>query len=184
MWFRNFLIRFIRRTPLWLLVLIWAVGWTTLQLGTRLLRGDGIDAWWVVYNGIMGIVLGSFMMWMALRFQAREKLQAPGSPTNSNIATAMSTGKLPVEASAGAWVPQLRKTLRQERHIVWAGPLLFGLFTALGIFLVLDSPDHPWFGGLFAAACLGTTAWYPLWIRRRRAQIQRLLDQLPDSVEA
>jgi hypothetical protein len=48
------------------------------------------------------------------------------------------------------------------------GPILFGLFTAMGIFLIFGDPEHPWFGVLVAALCLGIVIWYPVWIPRRR----------------
>lgn len=177
--FRNSIIRLLRRTPLWILVLVLALAWTVFQLSVRFLRGEEIDAGWVVFEGILGLFLASFALWLTFRMRAREKRLPPGSPTGYKMDDAISTGKLPDGASAGEWVPKLQRLLRQERHMMWAGPLLGGLFTALGIFLVLDSPDHPWFGALFAAASLGMAVWYPLWIRRRRVRMQGLLDQFP-----
>lgn len=176
---QRILIRVIRRTPLWIQVLVIALGWTALHVLFDLLRGEGIDTGETIFRMIVGVFLGCLMIWMVFRQRAKEQLLPPASPTESNISAAMSTGHVPEGALAGDWVPQLQKTLRQERPMVWAGPLLFGLFTALGAFLMLEDPDHPWFGGLAAAASLGTAVWYPLWIRRRRVQIQGLLDQFP-----
>jgi hypothetical protein len=29
----------------------------------------------------------------------------------------------------------------------------------MGVFLIFDDPANPWFGGLFAAFCLGIAIW-------------------------
>ena len=70
---------------------------------------------------------------------------------------------------------QLIRILIQERHMAWLGPLMCGLFTALGVFLILDSPERPWLGVICSPLFLGLTVWYPFWVRRRRVRIRELL---------
>lgn len=62
--------------------------------------------------------------------------------------------------------------------MIWFALLEAGLFTALGVFLIVDRPDHPWFGGVCAALSVGAAIWLPFWVRRRRARIQELIARL------
>jgi hypothetical protein len=171
----------VRRTPLWILVLVFAIAWAALQLGMRLLRGKEVAAEDVAIYGVFGVVTGILMLVVARWVLKRERKLPPGSPTATNIKRAIATGELPEHASAKAWVPELNKIIRQERHMMWAGPLIFGLFTVMGIFLVFGDPEHPWFGVLGTALFLGIAIWYPFWIPRRRPKIQALIDQFPEE---
>jgi len=42
----------------------------------------------------------------------------------------------------------------------------------MGVFLVVDTPEHPWLGLLTAAGGLGAAIWYPTRVPRRRARIE------------
>ena len=68
---------------------------------------------------------------------------------------------------AEQWEPELIRILVQERHMMWIGPLLFGLFAAMGIFLIFDNPQRPWFGVLWPSHCLGIAIWYLISMPRR-----------------
>ncbi|MET1088004.1 MAG: hypothetical protein ABWY04_12930 [Arthrobacter sp.] len=78
-------------------------------------------------------------------------------------------------------MPELTKIIRQERHMGWSGPLMFGLFTAIGIFLIFDRPEHPWLGVFCTITFLGLAVWFPISVRRRRPRIQALIDQFTDE---
>lgn len=171
----------VRRTPLWILVLVIAFAWASAQLGMQLLQGEEVAGDDVAIYGAFGVATGIFALWMAVRAARRERKLPPGSPTATNIRWAISTGQLPEYASAGQWVPELDKIIRQERHMMWIGPLMFGLFAALGIFLIFDYPEHPWFGVVCGLVFLGLAAWYLVWIPRRRIRIQKLIDQFPEA---
>lgn len=168
----------LRRTPEWLIVLVIATGWVALQLAMRLLMGKEVEAEYVAVTGSFGVALGVFTLWFSGRTQAKERALPPGSPSGANITRAMSTGQLPELASAEQWEAELIWMLIQDRHMVWAGPLICGLFTALGVFLAFGRPQHPWFGVVFTVAFLGMTVWFPVWVRRRRKRIQELLAKL------
>ncbi|MET1156393.1 hypothetical protein [Arthrobacter sp.] len=171
----------VRRTPLWILVLVFAVVWAALQLGMRLLRGKEIAPEDVPIYGVSGVITGILMLVVTRWVLRRERKQPPGSPTATNIKRAIATGRLPEHATAERWVLELNKIIRQERHMMWIGPLVFGLFTAMGIFLVFGDPEHPWFGVLLTPLFLGIAIWYPVWIPRRRRTIQALIDQFPQE---
>jgi hypothetical protein len=175
----------VRRTPLWILVLVIATAWAALQLGIRFLRGKEVAAEDVLIYGAIygafGVALGVFTLWMGFRAAAKERALPPGSPTTSNIKKAISTGRLPEGASAEQWEPELIRILVQERHMMWIGPLLFGLFAVMGIFLIFDKPEHPWFGVLCTPLFLGIAIWYLVSMPRRRARIHALLAQFPEE---
>jgi hypothetical protein len=101
----------VRRTPVWILVLVIATAWAALQLGIRFLRGKEIAAEDVLIYGAFGVALGIFTLWMGFRVAAKERALPPGSPTASNIKKAISTGRLPEGASAEQWEPELIRIL-------------------------------------------------------------------------
>ena len=171
----------VRRTPLWVLVLVFAIAWAGVQLGMRLLQGKEVATEDVGMYGFFGVVNGILMLVVTRWVLRRERKLPPGSPTATNIKKAIATGRLPEYASAGQWEPELDKIIRQERHMTWIGPLLFGLFTVMCVFLVFDDPEHPWFGVVCGVVFLGLGVWFPLWVRLRRPRIQALLDQFPEE---
>jgi hypothetical protein len=171
----------LRRAPRWLIVVVVAIGWAAIQLGMRLLRGKEVVVEDVALTGAFGLAIGFFVLWAGRRAQAKEGMLPPGSPTATNIKKAISTGQLPAQASAEQWETELIWILIQERHMVWVTPLVCGLLTALGVFLMFDSPEHPWFGLVCTVAFLGLTIWFPIWGRRRRVRIQELMAQFPDN---
>ncbi|MEC5180151.1 hypothetical protein [Arthrobacter sp. CG_A4] len=145
----------LRRTPLWLIALVVAVGWAAIQLGMRLLQGKEVVAEDIALTSAFGVVVGIFVLWFGRRVQAKERKLPPGSPTAANINKAISTGQLPEQASAEQWEAELIWILIRDRHTVWVAPLVFGLFTALALFLIFDNPEHPWFGVVCAVLFVG-----------------------------
>lgn len=171
----------VRRTPLWILVLVIATPYAAVQLGMRLLRGKEVGADDVAAYGAFGVAIGIFTVWMAVRAAAKEQALPPGSPTATNIKKAISTGQLPEHASAELWEPELITILIQERRWAWIGAVLFGLATALGVFIIFEPGGNPWLGVVCSVMFLGLAVGFPLWFRHRRPRIQRLLDQFPEE---
>lgn len=165
----------IRRSPNWVIALAIAVLYTALTLGMDLLKGDGFEPVKVTINAAGGFFLGWFALWINRWRQARDRKKSEGSVTTPRLQQAVSIGRLPEHASADQWVPELQKIARQERHWVWGGPLFFGIFAAGGVFLIVDDPDHPWYGVFISACFLSAAIWYPIWIKRRRARINGLI---------
>lgn len=79
-------------------------------------------------------------------------------------------------------MPELTKIIRQKRRMGWIGPLMFGLFTAVGIFLIFDRPEDPRFGVFYTITFLGLAVWFPISVRRRRSRIQDLIAQFPEEL--
>ena len=171
----------LQRTPRWVFGLVIAVAWPVMILGLDFLQGEDIEAADVAVTGVLGVVVAVFALWFSGRIRAKERKLPPGSPTGANITRALSTGQLPEGASAEEWVPELSRIIRQERYMVWIGPLMFGLFTAIGVFLIFDRPEHPWFGVFCTITFLGMAVWFPIWVRRRRPRIQHLIAQFPEE---
>ncbi|MFJ5696570.1 hypothetical protein [Arthrobacter sp. NPDC093139] len=168
----------VRRSPNWLIVVAIAVVYTALILGMDFLKGEEIEPEKAALTAVLGLGLGCFAIWINRWKQARDRRQPQGAPTATNVQQAISSGQLPEHATAEEWLPELQKIVRQERHWAWGGPLFFGLFTAMGIFLIFDDPAHPWFGVFVSACFLGAAVWYPIWVRRRRARINGLIADL------
>ena len=171
----------LRKMPRWLIVLVIATAWAALQVGMRFLMGKEIEAEYVALTCAFGVAFGVLTLWISGRTQAKERSLPPGSPTGTNVTKAMSTGQLPKEAFAQEWESELIWMLIKDRHMVWVGPLVGGLLSALGAFLALDRPEHPWFGVVTGVAFLGMAIWFPVWVRRRRARIRRLLAQVSEE---
>jgi hypothetical protein len=171
----------VRRSPLWILVLVIATAYAALQLGIRLLRGKEAGPEDVAIYGAFGVAMGIFTLWMAVRAARRERKLPPGSPTATNIQRAMATGQLPEHASAELWEPELIAILVQERRWAWIASVFFGLATVLGVFIIFDGSESPWLGVVCSVAFLGLAVGFPLWVRHRRPRIQKLLDQFPEE---
>jgi len=171
----------VRRTPLWILVLVIATAFAALKLGMRLLRGKEVGADDVAAYGVFGVAIGIFTVWMAVRAARKDRAAPPGSPTATNLNKAISTGQLPEHASAERWEPELITLLIQERRVAWIGAVFFGLATVLGIFVIFEPGWNPWLGVVCSVMFLGLAVGFPLWVRHRRPRIQRLLDQFPDE---
>lgn len=165
------------RLPRWALVPVFTIAFTAWLLGVQLLRGNAlrwVDIALTVTITLMGALL---VLWFVRRHDARVAAQPSGWPTKDRFQSAVSTGRLPEQATADQWMPKLRRAAAQERHMVWIGPLFFAAFSALGIYLALDDPAHPWFGLLFSLAFAAMAVFYPWWSVRQRRRIQQLMAQ-------
>ena len=171
----------VRRTPLWILVLVIATAYASLQLGMRLLRGKEVGADDVAAYGVFGVAIGIFTVWMAVRAARKDRALPPDSPTATNLKKAISTGQLPEHASAELWEPELINLLIQDRRGAWIVSVFFGLATVLGVFIIFDPGENPWLGVVCSVVFLCLAVGFPLWVRRRRPRIQRLLDQFPEE---
>lgn len=171
----------VRRTPLWILVLVIATPYAAVQLGMRLLRGKEVGAEDVAIYGAFGVAFGIFTLWMGVRAARKDSALPPGSPTATNLKKAISTGQLPEHASAELWEPELITILIQERRWAWIGAVVFGLATVLGVFIIFDPGENPWVGVVCSVVFLSLAVGFPLWVRHRRPRIQRLLDQFPEE---
>jgi hypothetical protein len=168
----------LRRAPLWVIGLATAVMWSVVMLGMDALQGKDLGVARVGAVAAGGTVVAVGVVLVGRWGQARDRKLPPGAATARNLNRAVATGKLPGQAIAEEWVPGLRKIIRQDRHMIWVGPLVFGLFAASGIFLIFDRPDHPWFGVACTVFFIVAAIWMPIWVRRRRARIEGLIAEM------
>jgi hypothetical protein len=171
----------VRRTPLWILVLVIATAYAAGQLGIRLLQGRKVGAEDVAIYGAFGVVFGIFSVWMGVRAARKDRALPPGSPTATNLKKAISAGQLPEHASAELWEPELIHLLIQDRRGSWFVSVFFGHATVLGVFVIFEPSGNPWLGVVCCVVFLGLAVGFPLWVRRRRRRIQKLLDQFPEE---
>jgi hypothetical protein len=55
---------------------------------------------------------------------------------------AIKSGTVPEDAEPSLWVPALQRRRRQNEQVRWFSPIVFGLFTILGIWLITQEPDN------------------------------------------
>jgi hypothetical protein len=171
----------VRRAPNLVRGLATAVLFSLGLLGMEVLKGRNLEAVDFVSVGAGAVFVGAFMALFGRWRDGKDRELPPGPATARNLNRAIATGKLPEQAIPGEWVRGLQKIIRQDRRLIWLGLLELGLFTALGIFLILDRPDYPWFGVLCTALFAGITIWLPFSIRRRRMRIEALIAQLSED---
>lgn len=174
-------IRLLRRAPRWTLVFGVAVMWTTVMLGMDLLQGEEVEPVEIAVTGAAGLAVGGFTLWFTLWQRARDKKKPAGWPTVTNVKDAVAKGRLQDGATAQQWVPELARIADQERYMMWVGPLMFCAFAAMGVFLVFENPDHPWFWVLATIGFVAVAVWYPIWVPRRRERIERLINELTEG---
>lgn len=173
---KEFWVRTLRRTPKWVLLLVAAALYALYSLGEKLLTGEQVRPGHVVGAVFAGVVVAA-AGFLTVRWQSRrDSKKPPGSLTATNFERALASGNLPGDAEADDWVPKLHRAIRTERIMAWAGPLLFGGFTVMGIFLAVTNPDYPWFWILVTGIFAATAIWYPIWVRRRRVKLEALID--------
>lgn len=167
-------IRLLRRTPRWGLVLGVAVVFTIAMLGMELLKGEELEPIEIAVTGAGGLAVGGFAVWFAMWQRARESKKPAGWPTVTNLKEAVAKGRLPEGAAAEQWVPELSRIVAQERY-------LLGAFTAMGVFLIFENPDHPLFWVLATIGSAAAAVLYPIWVPRRRKRIEALIAELTDG---
>lgn len=179
----NFWARALRRTPNWIIFLIIAAMYVIFLLGEDLLSGESVRPADVAVAAITALVISALIFWLTGWKSARDGKRPSGSLTATNFERAMSTGRPPPEASAEQWISELHKAIRTDRIMAWVGPLLFGGFGSMGIYLINENSEHPWFWVLATAFFFSVAAWYPIWTRRRRPKLLGLIAQFPADEE-
>lgn len=176
---KKFWARTLQRTPKWILFLSFAGLYALLSLGQNFLTGEPVRLGHVVGAVFAGLIVVSVGIWSARWQSHRDSKKPSGSLTATTFEQALASGEPPQGAVADQWVPKLHKAIRTDRIMAWVGPLLFGGFTALGIYLTVTNPDYPWFWVIATVAFAGIGLWYPIWVRRRRMKLEKLINQFP-----
>lgn len=167
--------------PGWVVFPLIAVLYTVGMLGKDFLTGESLEPMRIAVTAVAGIVVSVAIFGLLSWQSARERKKPEGWPTVTNFRKALSTGRPPKGARAEQWVPELTKAIRQERSITWIGPLLGVGLAGLGVFLVIDNPDYPWFWVIDTVLFIALAVWYPIWTPRRRKKMQVLIAQFQDD---
>lgn len=173
--------RTLHRLPRWALVPVFTIALTAWLLGVQLLQGNALRWVDVALTVTITFIGALFVLWFVRWHDAQTAAQPSGWPTNDRFQSAVSTGRLPEGADAEQWMPKLRRAAAQERRMVWIGPLFFAAFSAMGVYLVLDDPAHPWFGWLVSLVFAAMAVYYPWWSVRQQRRLQRLMAQFTEE---
>jgi MFS family permease len=162
------------KRPWWTLAAILAVFWTLGWFGIQAAIRPSGASWGLLVGAVVGgIFYGGFM---ALIFR-RQQAKYGGPSTSKAIEKAVKEDTLPESADPGVWLPLLERKRRNERRMVWVGPIEFALFTALCVYLAVTEPSV-WFWWLSTVLFVGLGIWVPVWSIRRGTRIDALIDEL------
>lgn len=130
-----------RTLPLWALVPVLFVltggAFFALQL---LLSPEGSVLGW----GIGSLFYAAAMSASFGLLIARARRRAGGSEELERMRRAYRTGDVPLDADLPTWSAEAERQERLLRRNRWSGPLVFGLFTLLGIWLALTESPFWW----------------------------------------
>jgi hypothetical protein len=149
---------------------IWAILWFAIEASAQ----PGGATWRLLVGALVGGLSFGFVMMASVRWMQKRN----GGPTTAAaIEKAVRTRAVPMEADPVAWLPLVERKRRSESRLTWLGPVEFGLFTVLGVYLVMTDPGV-WIWWicllLFAVAAIAL----PLWSLRRRPKIDWLIREL------
>jgi len=176
-------VQILSKLPRWALFLLIAAAYTVIMSGQAMLTGKELEPVRLLVTSGMGLVVAAGALWLIKRQRAREAKKPIGYPTASNFREAASSGRLPEGARAELWIPELVRTIEQERIMAWLGPILFGAFAAMGVFLIFENPDLPWLWVICTLFFAGLAVGFPVWIPRRRRRMAALIAELEVSGE-
>ena len=158
----------------WTLGAIMAVFFAAGTYGIQAVIWPPHTGWaWITSALIGGIFYGTFM---AIIFRNLQRKYG-GRDTARAVENAIKKGRLPDNVQVEVWLPLLERKRRSEGFWAWAGPLEFGLFAALEVYLAITEPGIL-FWWLAAAVFVGLGVWMPLWAHRRRPRIETLIASL------
>lgn len=111
---------------------------------------------------------------------ARQRRRDGGVETTAQITTALKTGSVPKGADASLWVPALEGRRRQNERAQWMNPIVFGVFTALSVWLAVQDPTAvvPW---IFVAFFVAIAVFSIVAAKRLVRKIDALLAQVDST---
>lgn len=158
----------------WIGAAILALLWTGGVYGVNAATHPNQVGWaWLVGALVGGVFYGCVMAF----FFRRQQRKYGGQSTSRALAKAIKAGELPETAQPEIWLPLLERIRRSDRFMSWAGPVEFGLFTVLSVYLIATQPQV-WFWWVAAAGFVGLGIWIPFWTLRRKPKITALIVQL------
>ncbi|MEY9953928.1 hypothetical protein [Leifsonia sp. EB34] len=112
---------------------------------------------------------------------ARQRRAGGGVSMAQAVTDAIRAGRAPDGASAEEWRPLLERRRRQARLMRWLGPVVFGLFAALAVYLMITDGSRLILEVVFLLFFLGIAIWYPIGTSRQLAGIDRVERQLTQA---
>jgi uncharacterized membrane protein len=133
----------------------------------------------VIGAACAGVVFGVLMS-ITIYVQRRRSGDAA---TARAVAMAVKTGRLPDAAEQHVWGPLLERQRRQARRLRWLGPVEFGLFAMLAVYLMLRGSIPLPLAAAEFAFFLALAIAFPIANTRRLRRIEALERQL-DAMDA
>lgn len=132
-------------------------------------------SWASVVAAVIGGVLFGVIMALIV---ARQRRRSGGSSMAQIVKNAVKQGQLPQGASAGEWKPLLERRRWQAKLLRWVGPLEFGLFLLLAVYLIVADNSRVVFWVVTIMFFLALAVWYPINSSRQLRRIEQLQQQL------
>lgn len=173
--------QWMNRQPVYVVGIVTGGLFGVLTYGLNLATGMQQTGWRSAAVAVIGAVV--FGALFAL-FTARRRRAAGGVSKAQAVTDAIKAGRAPADASAEEWRPLLERRRRQARLVRWLGPLVFGIFSALAVYLIVTDRTRLVLDVVFLVVFLGIAIWYPIGASRQLAGIDRVERQLgkaPDT---
>ncbi len=124
-----------------------ALTWFVLTYAFAVLLGSArVSLTETIGRAVGALVFGGVMTLVA----ARQRRRSGGVENLVAINAAVRTGTVPEDAEPSIWVPALDERRRQNVRSTWLSPVIFGVFTVLGVVLALSEPQDAVLWGLTA----------------------------------
>ncbi|CAQ01426.1 hypothetical protein ACR8AL_04700 [Clavibacter sepedonicus] len=137
------------------------------------ITGDGLSV-----AGIIGRFIGSLLFGgVMVAVIAWQRRRGGGASTSADVTAAIRSGQAPLAADPGVWIPALEWRRGQFRRSLWLTPLLFLVFIAMGVALLVLEPGSP-IGWLVIVVFVGLGIGVLVQARRAIPRIDGLLHQL------
>jgi len=98
--------------------------------------GDGLSVAGIIGSFVGSLVFGGLMV-AVIAWQRR---RSGGATASADITAAIRTGQAPLAAEPSVWIPALQWRRGQFRRSLWLTPLVFLVFIAMGVALLVLEP--------------------------------------------
>lgn len=161
--------------PIIVVALVMAILFGGLSLVGNVATGVTRLNWAAVIGAAVGGLIFGALMSLIIRYQRRRN---GGVSMARAVTNAIKSGELPADARPSEWGPLLERRRRQVRLYRWVGPVEFGLFALLGVYLLFAEPGGDVIWGVEILIFLGFLIAYPISAHRQLPRIEALEKQL------
>jgi hypothetical protein len=149
-----------------------AIIWIGIRFLFQAFSREGIDSTYAVINVAGGLIFAGVMTGIV----AVRRRRSGGAGTLYEINRSLKTGQIPEHAEPSIWMPALERRERSLRRTIWLGPLEFGIFALLSLWLLFLGP-LPLLPLILFAAFIALIIWVSIATRRQNRQVERLRSQ-------